>query len=116
MKLLLLPQQLLIQLLTATLQSVHHGLQLVDHFRQRMGLLLQRLEGLLALMGQGQGAKHRGNARVQLAGHLHPFTTADGRDQAQHRGRGHTGHRSAERQAQAFDGGGQGRANGLQIG
>ena len=53
----LLAQQLVVELLAAAFQSVHHGLQVFDHLGQGLRLLLQGLVGFLALMHPREGAQ-----------------------------------------------------------
>ena len=113
---LLLPvQQLLVQLLVATLHLLHQGLQLVRHIGQCVGLQLQRPEGLLPLMNERERAEHGGDLRVQLPRHPNALAAADGRHQAQHGRCRHPGHRGAECQGQPLDGLRQDRADGLEI-
>ena len=109
-------EQLGVEQLAALFHAIHHGLQLVHHLGQGMGLLLQCLEGFLALVHQRKRSQHGVDGRVQPPHHIQPFTAADGRHQAQHGRRGHTHHRRTKGQAQALDGCGQCRANGLQVG
>ena len=109
-------EQLVVQLLVATVDLAHERLQLVRHRRQRTGLLLQRVERRLALLRQREGAKHGGGAGVQQAGRVGALAPAQRRHQTEHGGGGHTHHRGAKGQTQAFDGRGQRRTNGLQVG
>ena len=115
-KAVLVRQQARVHLLAHPIHLHHHGLQFVNHLRQSPGLKLQRLEGFLALMGEGKTAQRGCNPGVELLRCQHSFAPTESRHQAQHGGRGHTGHGGAKRQPQALDRRCKGRANRLQVG
>ncbi|MCY1364756.1 hypothetical protein D9M69_515750 [compost metagenome] len=112
--------ELFVQLLVAALHLLHERLQLRDDLGQRIGLALQGGEGVVAVLGGdeggGEGAQRAGGVLFQRAGHVGAFAAGDGGHEAQHGRAGHTGHRGAEGNAQAFDGRCQRAADGAQIG
>ena len=112
---LLLRQQLVVELAVAALQPLHHGLQAVGNQRQGLGLRLQGLQCVLSPLGGREGTEQRGDACIQLADRLQPFTAAQGGQQAQCGRRSHPRDRRTKRQAQSLDGRSQCVADGFQV-
>ena len=77
----------------------HHGLQLRQHLGQGLRLLLQGLEGFLALVREREAAQAAGDAAVQRLARLGAFAAGQAAHQAQHGRGGHTSHRGAKGQA-----------------
>ncbi|KRC16519.1 hypothetical protein ASE28_06035 [Acidovorax sp. Root219] len=115
-KALLLGDQLLVELPMAALQALHQALQALGNQWHGLGLGLQGGKHRFAPVGRREGPQHGGDAGVEQAQHLKALAAGDGGHQAQHGRGGDAGHRGAERQAQALDGRGQCRADGLQVG
>ena len=96
--------------------QLRQGLHLARHVRQGLGLLLQSQEGGLALLCQRERSQRGGGSVVQGAHRVRAVTAAERGHHTQQRRARHTRHRAAKSQAQAFDGLGQRRAHGGQIG
>ena len=109
-------QHLLVHQLVSAVNLPHDGLQCLHHIRQRLGLHLHGLVGLVALVRQRKWLEIGGHACIQFTHHSQTLAPTHGRHHAQQRRRGHPGHRRTERQTQTLDGLSQRRANGGQIG
>ena len=112
----LVAEQALVELLAHAFHLHHHGLQGAHHLGQGPGLKLQRLVGLVALVGEREAAQFGRNFCVKQLRSQHPVAPAHGRHQAQHGRRGNAGHGRAKRQPQTSYRGGKCGADRLDVG
>ena len=104
LKVVLAGQQLGVGLLGAAGHLGHQGLQLLQHLRQRLGLLLQGQVAGLPLVRERKTLQLGVGQGVELLRRQGPFTAGQTAHQAQHGRGGYARDRGAKGQTQAFDG------------